>query len=86
MSASQSPAESATATTALDSSWPPILKLAVVFYLPVALLLTSLAYGLLRVDVNVRLQKLQAQETAEISIAEQLLIHDFEFADRKSVV
>jgi diguanylate cyclase (GGDEF)-like protein/PAS domain S-box-containing protein len=60
--------------------WTTGLKLALAFYLPVALGLSVLAYGLLRTDVNVRLQKLQAQETAELKIAEQLLVHDFENA------
>lgn len=57
-----------------------MLKLALALYLPVVVVLTGLTYGLLRVDVNIRLQKLQAQETGELKIAEQLLMHDFEFA------
>ena len=78
MSASQSPAESDTA--AKGHSLSAMLKLALALYLPVVVVLTGLTYGLLRVDVNIRLQKLQAQETGELKIAEQLLIHDFEFA------
>jgi diguanylate cyclase (GGDEF)-like protein/PAS domain S-box-containing protein len=78
MSASQSPAESDAA--AKGSSLPAMLKLALALYLPVVVVLTGLTYGLLRVDVNIRLQKLQAQEAGELKIAEQLLKHDFEFA------
>lgn len=60
--------------------WATVLKLALALFLPVALGLSALAYGLLRIDVNIRQQKLQAQETAELKIAEQLLLHDFENA------
>lgn len=78
MSASQSPAESDTA--AKGHSLSAMLKLALALYLPVVVVLTGLTYGLLRVDVNIRLQKLQAQETGELKVAEQLLKHDFESA------
>jgi diguanylate cyclase (GGDEF)-like protein/PAS domain S-box-containing protein len=78
MSASQSPAESDAA--AKGRSLSAMLKLALALYLPVVVVLTGLTYGLLSVDVNIRLQKLQAQETAELKIAEQLLLHDFENA------
>jgi diguanylate cyclase (GGDEF)-like protein/PAS domain S-box-containing protein len=73
-------AEAATSATAKSRSWRSILKLAISVYLPLALAMAVMAYSLLKVDVDARLQKLQAQEAAEVSIAEQLLLSDFEYA------
>lgn len=57
-----------------------VLKLALVFLLPAILILAVLAYTMLRTDVNVRLHKLQTQETGAVRFAEQMLIHDFDSA------
>ena len=78
MSVPQPSAESA--ASAKGHPWPAVLKLALALYLPVILALTGLAYGLLRIDVEIHLQKLQVQETGELKIAEQILLHDFEYA------
>ena len=80
MSVPQSPTESDTTSVATRDSFTAILKLALALYLPAVVVLSGLTYGLLKIDVNVRLQKLQAQETGELNISEQLLMHDFESA------
>ncbi len=47
-------------------------------YLPLALALSALVYGLLQADANIHLQKLQVQEASEVKVAAQLLGHNFE--------
>lgn len=73
-------ANSAPAAIAKTSTWPEILKLALAIYVPAALLLAAVLYIFLRMDVDTRLQKVQAQEAAEVNISKQLLAHDFDYA------
>lgn len=80
MSIPQPATESDTASATAGDSFTAIMKLALGLYLPVIIVLSGLTYGLIKLDVNARLQKLQAQETAELKISEKLLLHDFENA------
>lgn len=72
--------ESVNTVAAKSHTWLPVLKLSISIYLPLALAVTALVYSLIKIDVDVRLQKLQVQEAAEVSIAKQLLLSDFEYA------
>lgn len=80
MTATLGPIESITSAAAQASSRASLLKLSFALYLPVIVILTGLGYGLLRIDVDARMQKLKLQESSEISVAEQALIHDFDYA------
>ncbi len=73
-------AKSVTVAAATVHSRAALLKLALTIFLPLAIFLTALTYSLLRIDADVRLQKLKAQEAAEVNITEQLLLQDFDYA------
>lgn len=55
-----------------------VAKLFLALYLPMALVLTGLVYGTLKIDAKIKLQALQAQESGEVKLAGQILIRDFE--------
>lgn len=55
-----------------------VAKLFLALYLPMALVLTGLVYGTLRIDAEIGLQALRAQEAGEVKLAGQILTHDFE--------
>lgn len=72
--------QSPPAAPARGHAWTANLKLALAIFLPPALVLSGLFYELLKSDADVRLQKLQTQEAAEVQVAAKLLGHDFEDA------
>jgi len=59
-------------------SWLAVAKFFFALYLPLALALTGLVYGMLKIDANMELQALQARESGEVKLASQILAHDFE--------
>ncbi|HEY6095404.1 MAG TPA: PAS domain S-box protein [Gallionellaceae bacterium] len=63
-------------TAALRPDRAAVVKLAALLFLPAALGVTLLAYVLLKADTEVRLQKLQVQEAAEVKVAANLLSHN----------
>lgn len=59
------------------ASWRTIAKLFLATYLPLALILTGLVYGSLRMDADIQLRALQVQETGEVQVSARILSHDF---------
>ncbi|WP_325331539.1 PAS domain S-box protein [Sulfuricella sp.] len=55
-----------------------VAKLFLALYLPMALVLTGLVYGTLKINAEIGLQALQAQEAGEVKLAGQILRQDFE--------
>ena len=55
-----------------------VAKLFLALYLPMALVLTVLVYGTLKIDAGMELQALQAREVGEVKLAGQILTHDLE--------
>lgn len=64
-------------TEANSASWHTIAKLFLAIFLPLALILTSLVYAILRMDANVQTQALQVQEAGEVQVSARILSHDF---------
>jgi diguanylate cyclase (GGDEF)-like protein/PAS domain S-box-containing protein len=52
-------------------------KLFLILYVPLAIALTSLVYGILKTDVDIQLQTLRVQEAGEVRVATRILGHDF---------
>ena len=55
-----------------------VAKFFLALYLPMALVLTGLVYGTLKINAEIGLQALQAQEAGEVKLAGQILAHDLE--------
>lgn len=55
-----------------------VVKFFLALYLPMALVLTGLVYGTLKIDAEIGLQALQAQKSGEAKLAGQILARDFE--------
>ena len=55
-----------------------VAKYFLALYLPIALVLTGLVYGTLKINAEIGLKALQAQEAGEVKLAGQTLAHDFE--------
>lgn len=64
-------------TEAKPASWHTIARLFLAIFLPLALILTGLVYGVLRTDADIQLRALQAQETGEVQVSARILSHDF---------
>lgn len=55
-----------------------IAKLFLAIFLPLAMILSSLVYAILRTDANVQTQALQVQEAGEVQVSARILSHDFD--------
>lgn len=54
------------------------LRLFIILYVPAAIILTGLVYGILKVETNLQLTRIKTQEVGQVDVASHVLAHDFE--------